>query len=77
LNLKYKDNLQNPYYAAGNVYAASTQDTLLCQVYFNPFVINVLEQMIYGHVYSAPVSTVNNSNFDQLFIEIILGEDVF
>jgi hypothetical protein len=58
-NLKHRDDLENPYYAAGHVYAGSSQDTLLCQVYFNPFIINVLEQLISGRIFCCKVKQVN------------------
>lgn len=57
-NLKHRDDLENPFYAASHVYAGSSQDTLLCQVYFNPFIINVLEQMISGRIFCSPIKEV-------------------
>jgi len=49
--------LTNPYYAAGQVYVASCLDTLLSQAYYNPFVIDLIEQLISGIVFPMNIGT--------------------
>jgi len=44
--------LENPYYAAGQVYASSCLDTMLVQSFFNPNVVTLIEQLLSGCVYS-------------------------
>ena len=59
----------------GHVYAASCQDTLLCQAYFNPFITNVYEQMLGGLVFSVRIADVFrdliNKQYEMLFEKVL------
>lgn len=48
-----KSNLNNykytTLYAAGEVYISSIIDTLTCQAYFNPNIVNILQQLLKGN----------------------------
>lgn len=35
-------------FASGEIYISTMLDTLICQAYYNPFIINILDQMIMG-----------------------------
>jgi len=50
------DELENLYYAAGQVYASSCQETLMCQIYFNKYIVSVYEQMTSGRVFGVNLS---------------------
>ena len=50
-DVKVRDELENPFYAGGMIHATSCQDTLLCQMYFNPFISSVLDHIIKGRVF--------------------------
>ena len=41
-----KDTYLEPSFAAGQVYTATILDTLLCQTFYNPRVITVIEQLV-------------------------------
>lgn len=43
--------LENPAYAAGQVYLSGALDTLLCQTYFNEYIVSMVEQLCDGRVY--------------------------
>jgi len=49
-------DLENPYYAAGQVFASSCLDTLMVQSYFNVHVVQLIERLISGYVFNIPIS---------------------
>jgi Calcium-activated BK potassium channel alpha subunit/Calcium-activated potassium channel slowpoke-like RCK domain/Ion channel len=67
--------LQNPYYAAGQMYASSCLDTLLCQTFYEPFQLRTVRRLLSGSVFSIHVE----DHFDhlvgqpwwKLFIELL------
>lgn len=46
--MKSYDYDQTPTFASGEVYLSSLMDSLICQAYFNPALITVLNKLIVG-----------------------------
>lgn len=51
---KSDDPLINPYYACGEVYLSACLDTLLVQSYYNPYIVQAIEQFTSGRVFNFP-----------------------
>jgi len=46
------DEMENPYYASGQVYSSSSLDTMLVQSFYNPTVVTLIEQLLAGCIYA-------------------------
>jgi len=38
----------SPSFAVGEIFIGSMLDTLICQVFYNPFITNIIKQLIMG-----------------------------
>ncbi|EGR27459.1 hypothetical protein IMG5_195710 [Ichthyophthirius multifiliis] len=46
--IKQIGHIASEPFASGEIYISTMLDTLICQAYYNPFIINILDQMIMG-----------------------------
>jgi len=45
----------NPYYAGGHAYVSSMLDTLICQAYFNPYIVDIFRAIVRGNIFAIPI----------------------
>jgi len=68
------EDLENPYYAAGQVYTSEHMDSLLAQAYFNPLISQLVGSMCDGSIFSFPITQTPEligKNFELVFNSLI------
>jgi len=65
------EDIENPYYAAGQVFSASCLDTLMTQTFFNPGVLPLVEELIGGCVFSVSLGDYFQDSVGKSYSDLV------
>ena len=75
-----KHHVSNPLYASGRIFASSIFDTLLVQAYYNPALLELLEELVCGanaHIFEGVQSAIAQIDVPQELMERVGGSATY
>jgi len=69
-NTNLDSELEDPLYASGKAFLSSSLDTLLCQSFFNRFIVSMVEQLTSGRVYLVSLQDKLSKFIGQTYLDL-------
>jgi len=64
------EDLENAYYAAGQVYTSSNLDTLIAQAFYNKYIVQLISRLTEGQLFPIPIKEHASDYVGRTFLDI-------